>query len=110
MAKLENLRKANQHNHIWPTVSDALDTYLRRLATGADHYERIWRLIHVWEATEITLAGAAMSRIRSMPEFEQVWLRCREYCHGRQWDPVTKQITNGQGALTGSIDQWVNVL
>lgn len=110
MGNLENLRKANERAELWPTISDALDTYLRRRATGADPYERIWRLIHVWEATAITIAAAAISRIRLTPGCEQVWLRCREYCHGRQWDAVKKQIAQGQGALDGSTDQWINVL
>ena len=110
MAKLENLRKANERSELWPTISDAVDTYLRRHATGADPYERIWRLIHVWESTAITLAAAAISRIRTTPNLEAVWLRCREYCHGRQFDQVTQQITKSQGALSGSIDYWINVL
>jgi len=83
---------------------------MRRHATGVDPYERIWRLIHVWEATAITIAATGISRIRLTPGCEQTWLRCREYCHGRQWDPVKKQIAQGQGALNGSIDQWINVL
>jgi hypothetical protein len=64
----------------------------------------------VWEATAITIAAAAISRLRSTLGLEQAWLRCREYCHGRQWDPVKKQISQVQGALDGSINQWINVL
>jgi hypothetical protein len=64
----ENIDKASTRNELWPTIADALDTFLRRSATGADPYERIWRLIHVWESTSITLAAAAMSRIRVLGE------------------------------------------
>jgi hypothetical protein len=37
-------------------------------------------------------------------------LRCREYCYGRQWDRLTKQFKSSQGALQGSIDQWIDIL
>lgn len=106
----ENIDKASTRNELWPTIADALDTFLRRSATGADSYERIWRLIHVWESTSITLAAAAMSRIRVLGEHQSLFLRCREYCYGRQWDRLTKQSKSSQGALQGSIDQWIDIL
>lgn len=110
MPVFENVDKVSTRNELWPTIADALDTFLRRYATGAHPYERIWRLIHVWESTSITLAAAAMSRIRVSPTFGGLFLRCREYCYGRQWDRLTKQFKNSQGALQGSIDQWIDIL
>jgi hypothetical protein len=97
-----NVDRANQANLLWPPIADAVDTYLKRAATGADAYERTWRLIHAWEAIVVTLAGAGVAQLRTMPQHAVVLRRCREHLHGRTWDSVTRGFTYYQGALDGS--------
>ena len=63
MSSILNLEAASNGGFLWPSVSDAVDTFLRRRHNNADPYERVWRLIHLWEATEITLSLAGMSRL-----------------------------------------------
>jgi len=63
MPKTPNLEAASNGGFLWPSISDALDTFLRRRHNNADPYERVWRLIHLWEATAITLSLAAMARL-----------------------------------------------
>lgn len=101
---------ANQANLLWPPIADAVDTFLKRRASNAEPYERIWRLIHVWEAISITLVGAGVSRVRGMPEQEPLFRRCREHLHGRTWNPVTRSFEYYQGVLDGSALARLNIL
>lgn len=95
---------------MWPPIADSVDTFLKRAAAGAAEYERTWRLIHIWEAISITLAGAGVARVRTMPEHETVFRRCREHLHGRTWDAVTRSFKPYQGALDGSALARLSIL
>lgn len=110
MVALANAEAANAAGFLWPSIADALDTFLRRKSGGAEPFERIWRLIHLWEATEITLASAAMALIRhKFPDSVEL-RRQREFFWGRYWNPVTESFSERPGASDGSIDQWINIL
>ena len=63
MKELTYIERANEHNVLWPSIADAVDTFLRR-REHADAFERIWRLIHIWEAVVTTLSGATACRLR----------------------------------------------
>jgi hypothetical protein len=112
MPPLEKLQLANQSNWLWPPIEQALDTFLRRRAKQADAYERIWRLIHLWEAISLTLVAAGMSRLRESNEQKTILRKCREYAYGRSWNPLnaTFEPQQGAGALDGSIDRWIDIL
>jgi tetratricopeptide (TPR) repeat protein len=105
-----NLEAANNGGFLWPSVSDALDTFLRRRHNDADPYERVWRLIHLWEATEITLALAAMSRLAEDGSNPAILRRQREFFYGKTWNEVTGSFKSMQGAADGAVDQWINIL
>jgi len=106
----ENVQRASEGSWLWPPIADAVDTFLRRRATGSGPYERIWRLIHVWEATSITLAAAAISYVRESGKYPEVLRRLREFCHGRSWKPIDKTFERQAGALAGSVDRWIDIL
>jgi hypothetical protein len=91
-------------------VSDAVDTFLRRRHNNADPYERVWRLIHLWEATEITLSLAAISRLIESADTSAILRRQREFFYGKTWDQVTGSFKSMQGAGDGAVDQWINIL
>jgi tetratricopeptide (TPR) repeat protein len=110
MLNAANVDKANQNNLLWPPIADAVDTFLKRRASGADAYERIWRLIHVWEATSISLVGAGVSRVRGHPEHDVLFRRCREHLHGRTWNSVTRSFSYYSGALDGSAMARLGIL
>lgn len=110
MANIESIEGASNGGFLWPSISDAVDTFLRRRHNHADHYERVWRLIHLWEAIEITLSLAAMSRLRTEPSCSGVLRRQREFFYGKTWDQVTGGFKSMQGASDGAIDQWINIL
>jgi hypothetical protein len=110
MADMVNVEKASSRGFLWPPIADAVDTFLRRRLYDADPYERIWRLIHVWEATEITLAVAAIARIREADGQPEIFRRIREYFYGQTWDQINRTFRASQGAAEGSIDQWINIL
>lgn len=69
-----------------------------------------WRLIHIWEAADVTLAAAAVGRLRTAEGCDDVYRRCREYLYGRYWDEISREFKPGQGALDGSIDRWIEIL
>ncbi|MBE7508233.1 MAG: hypothetical protein HS101_18380 [Planctomycetia bacterium] len=111
------LQRARRHDWLWPTIADAVDTYIRRRASGAQGYERVWRLIHIWESVEITLAAVGITRLaceankpgvdgRLIAELR----RCRELCYGQSWDPEERDFKGQQGAFDGSIDRWIDIL
>ncbi|MCX6632935.1 MAG: hypothetical protein NTW28_35510 [Candidatus Solibacter sp.] len=110
MPEIPNLEAANNGGFLWPSVSDAVDTFLRRRHNNADSYERVWRLIHLWEATEITLALAVMSRLIGDAASIAILKRQREFFYGKTWDQVTGSFKSMPGAGDGTIDQWINIL
>jgi tetratricopeptide (TPR) repeat protein len=94
---------------LWPSIHAAVDVYQRRRSADADHYELIWRLVHICECTVVTLAAAAVSRLRQMdrkPEF----LKLRERCYGITWNSTEASLDKGIGALDGSIDKWIEIV
>jgi len=110
MPVIPNLESANNGGFLWPSIADAVDTFLRRRHNNADPYERVWRLIHLWEATEITLALAVMSRLIGDPMFVAILRRQREFFYGKTWDISLDQFKSMQGAADGAVDQWINML
>jgi len=110
MPNTPNIESANNSGFLWPTIADALDTFLRRRHNHADAYERVWRLIHVWEAVEITLAVTAMARVRQDNNTVDLLRRQREFFYGKAWDHVTQSFKSMQGAADGGIDQWISIL
>lgn len=81
---------------------------IRRRAAAADHYELIWRLVHICECTVITLASAAISRLRQMDRSSD-YLKLRERCYGITWNNTDASLEKGIGALDGSIDKWIEI-
>jgi hypothetical protein len=57
MEKLANIEASDENDWLWPPLADAVGAFLRRRDEDASAYERIWRLIHVWESVTITLAS-----------------------------------------------------
>ena len=111
------LQKARSHDWLWPTIADAVDTYVRRGASQAHGYERVWRLIHIWESVEITLAAVGITRLAkeaSMPGADarvvEDFRRCRELCYGKSWDADERSFNTQEGAFDGSIDRWIDIL
>ena len=109
MHSLKNIEKANESNWLWPPVADAIDTFLRR-REDADGYERIWRLIHVWESIVTTLCSVAVARLREAEQAEALYRRSREFLYGKQWNEIDRSFSTGQGALDGGIDGRIEVL
>jgi hypothetical protein len=107
---IPNLEAASNGGYLWPSISDAVDTFLRRRHNNADPFERTWRLIHLWEAMEITLSLAAMSRMVRVEACVAVLRRQREFFYGKTWDQVTGSFKSMQGAGEGTVDQWINIL
>jgi hypothetical protein len=101
--------RALRRQMLWPSIHAAVDVYQRRRASSADSYELIWRLIHICECTVITLAAAAMSRIRDLGK-DQEFLRLRERCYGITWNATEASLEKGLGALDGSIDKWIEIV
>jgi len=110
MIGTQNLEYANNAGFLWPPVADALDTFLRRRLGEADAFERVWRLIHLWEATEITLALASLSLLGQERPNSEILRRQREFFYGKSWDPMTETMRETPGAVDGAIDQWINIL
>jgi tetratricopeptide (TPR) repeat protein len=109
MPNEEYIFRALRQQILWPSIHSAIDVYQRRRSANADHYELIWRLIHICECTTITLAAAAITRIReigSAPDY----LKLRERCYGVTWNTTQGALDAGLGALDGSIDKWVEIL
>ncbi len=110
MKETPNIDLASSSGFLWPPIGDALDTFLRRRHSGAEAYERVWRLIHVWEATEITLAVAAIAKLLESEPAGSTCRRAREFFYGVSWNQVTRSFNESQGAAAGSIDQWINII
>lgn len=110
MGSFSNLARSCENNFLWPSIADAVDIFLRRRGCEAGSYERIWRLIHIWEAVEITLSLGVISKLCQESPSDPSLLKCREFFYGTSWDQVTNTIKTAQGAANGSIDQWINIL
>jgi hypothetical protein len=110
MPIITNIEAANNGSFLWPSIADAVDTFLRRRHNNADPYERVWRLIHLWEATEITLSLAALSRLSGETSALASLRRQREFFYGKTWDQVIGSFKSMQGAVHGAIEQWINIL
>ena len=104
------LLKSTRQQRLWPSIHAAVDVYQRRRACGADHYERIWRLIHIWECTVITLASASLAKIKALDNTQDLYLKLRERCYGLVWNATERSLIKEQGALDGSIDRWIDIL
>ncbi|HXB74312.1 MAG TPA: hypothetical protein VNY05_39105 [Candidatus Acidoferrales bacterium] len=102
--------RALRQQLLWPSIHQAVDVYQRRRACNADYYELVWRLIHIWECTAITLAGAAIASIRPVEIAKSEYLRLRERCYGITWSDAEDTLVRGQGALDGSVDKWIEIL
>jgi tetratricopeptide (TPR) repeat protein len=110
MNELQNIERANENNFLWPPIADAVDTFLRRRET-ADAYERIWRLIHIWESIATVLSGAIAARLRHCSsEVPTIHLKVREHLYGATYDKIDHRMKAGQGAFDGSNDKRIEIL
>src|SRR5215471_19809156 len=109
MAQEQCLFRALRQQMLWPSIHSAVEVYQRRRASSADHYELIWRLIHICECTVITLASASISRLREMHE-NQEYLKLRERCYGITSNSTEASLEKGPGSLDGSIDKWIEIV
>jgi hypothetical protein len=100
--------RALRQQMLWPSIHSAVEVYQRRRAS-ADHYELIWRLIHICECMIITLASASISRLREIGA-DQDYLKLRERCYGITWNTTEASLEKGLGALDGSIDKWIEII
>jgi tetratricopeptide (TPR) repeat protein len=105
------LRRLVKESRLWPSIHDALDTYYKRRLKRAEGYERLWRLIHLWEATYITSAMVAASALRSDAKQLGPWLAVREDLWGVRFDRIRGEFSSqDEGALHGKMDRWLRVL
>lgn len=105
------LQRVLQESRLWPSVYDALGTYRIRRLKQADSYELLWRLIHLWEATHITVALVSAAAIRANASHKQAWLLVREDLWGTQFDRMRNCFLKArEGALHGRMDSWLRVL
>lgn len=107
---VDNLESAKENRLLWPPISDAVDTYLRRKTAGAEGYELTWRLVHVWESIATTLAAASATRLRDMPDLAPLYRRAREQYHGRFWDPIARGFKRAPSAFDGSATRRLDVI
>ena len=108
MPQEQYIFRALRQQLLWPSIHAAVDVYQRRRAAAADHYELIWRLVHVCECIVITLAAAAISRLKQMDRNSD-YLKLRERCYGITWNSTDASLEKGVGALDGSIDKWIEI-
>jgi hypothetical protein len=105
------IQSSVKQNRLWPSVHDAIDTYMKRRAGGAAPYELIWRLIHVWEATYITSAMVAVAAVRSGHNDSPQWLSVREELWGLRFDHIENDMAQQEaGAMAGKMDKWLRIL
>lgn len=76
--ELRAIEKATHSGGMWPSVSDAAATLVRRSSASAEPYELIWRLIHLWEAMSLTLASVATTRLKYVAPECTEYLKIRE--------------------------------
>ena len=110
MDELKNIERANERNWLWPPIADAVDTFLRRRDQEAGAFERIWRLIHVWESVNITLASVALVHMRRAEAHSVGYRRAREALFGKAWNDIDRTFKTSQGAFDGSIERWIDIL
>ena len=108
--KIDNIEKANENNLLWVPIADAVDTFLKRRVGECEDYERIWRLIHVWEAIATTLSNLAVARLRDLDSAKHIYRKCREHLYGRSWNAISKTFDIYQGALEGSAVRRLDIL
>jgi hypothetical protein len=109
MKELKNLELANESFWLWPSIADAVQTFLRR-RERAEEYERLWRIIHIWESIATTLSNVAVSALVAQNATADL-LKARECLYGVTWDKIEDVIkSKGQGALDGSNDQRIEIL
>ena len=109
MHEIKNIEMANQSFWLWPPVADAVETMLRRRDDAAN-YERIWRLIHLWESITTTLSCAYSALILHSDD-EHSKLKIRELLYGLKWDENTRSLKSiGLGVFGGSNDKRIQIL
>jgi hypothetical protein len=110
MASESPLQKAYAQHQLWPSIHSAVDVYLKRKRAKAEPFELVWRLIHIWESSVITLAEAGTSRLISLDRPKEL-RKIRELLYGRNWNEVEGVLeVSRNGALNGSIDRWIEIL
>jgi hypothetical protein len=109
VAQEQTIFKGLRQQLLWPSIHAAVDAYQKRRASNADHYEKIWRLIHICECVVISLAAAAISGVRELAK-SQEFLKLRERCYGITWNSTEASLEKGPGALVGSIDKWIKIV
>jgi hypothetical protein len=109
MAQESIVFRALRQQMLWPPLHAAVDVYQRRRSAGADHFELIWRLIHICECVVVTIAGAAISRLRALGR-QTEFLKLREKCYGLTWNDAEVSFDKGIAALDGSIDKWIEII
>jgi tetratricopeptide (TPR) repeat protein len=110
MEELTNIEQANENSWLWPSIADAVDTFLRR-RDDSDAYERIWRLIHIWESIATTLSGAASAQLRNHTDTHQAtFLKVREHLYGVSYDKIDSRLKVSQGAFDGINDKRIEIL
>lgn len=111
MSTDETLFKAHRQNQLWPSIHAAVDVFYRRRLARGGAYELIWRLIHVWESTTITLASAGAAWLREESKDSDDFRGVRERLYGMALDDTGLVVAKtGPGALDGSIDKWIEIL
>jgi len=110
MNELPNIERASENNFLWPSIADAVDTFLRR-REHADAFERIWRLIHIWESVVTTFCGAVAARLRQADtDTNGLFLKVREHLYGVSFDKIDKRLKASQGAFDGINDRRIDIL
>src|SRR5687768_469089 len=99
---------------LWTTIANAVDAYRRRVIAQPDaHYEHVWRLIHVHEATIVTLGALAYSSALAAFNKDgdlQARKRLRAYLTGIDPEEDLRSrdgSSDSPACLSGSIDAWI---
>ena len=107
--ELQNLTYANENFWLWPPIADAVQSFLRR-RDDCEDYEKLWRLIHIWESISTTLSNVAVARFVGLSA-ETELRKCRENLYGQSYDKNLDQIkSDGQGAFDGSNYRRLEIL
>ena len=94
MIQPKTFELAHERNTLWPPIADALDTFDRRKTRGMSGYERVWRLIHVWESIEVTLAPSPSAAFERMTRFKMSiagGVRHATANHGTRWTRLSNR-------------------
>ena len=107
--ELQNLTYANENFWLWPPIADAVQSFLRR-RDDCEDYEKLWRLIRIWESISTTLSNVAVARFVALGA-ETELRKCRENLYGQSYDKNLDQIkSDGQGAFDGSNYRRLEIL